>query len=333
LGLDPASARSLLQALSSPAGLRLDARLLAASPALRSKVGFFLSPDGRTTRLVLALRGNPFDRSTFTVVRRIERQAATALSGSSLAGSRIIVGGPGAFLVDFQDASNGDFRAVAALVLAAALVVLTILLRSPVAPLYLLPTAVLSFTAALGLTAVVFQGILHQSGLSFWLPVWLFTILVALGADYNIFLTGRIREELDAGATPAEAVRNGLVLTGPVITSAGLILAGTFAAALLSPLPFLQQSGFAIATGVLIDTFVVRTLLVPAVAVLLGRYAFWPSGTPDPAPSTRSRSVVLAGAGIATLTAGLLLVAATRPSPDPFHRVATTPSSAQPSRP
>jgi uncharacterized membrane protein YdfJ with MMPL/SSD domain len=318
----PVDVAPLASALASPAGLRLDARILTASPALRQRVGFFLSSDAQTTRLVLALRGNPYDRRTFEVIRRLPGEATRALAGSPLAGSRLIVGGPGAFLVDFQDTADGDFRVIAALALAAVLVILTLVLRSPVAPLYLLPSVLLSFTAAMGLTVIVFQGLLHQPGLSFWLPTFLFAVLVALGADYNIFITGRIREELDAGAAPIDAVRQGLVLTGGVITSAGLILAGTFAALLLSPLPFLQQSGFAIATGVLLDTFVVRTLLVPAAAVLLGRFAFWPSGTTSGSPAARPRvAVTLAHAGIAALTAGLLYVAATRTTPDPFHRI------------
>jgi RND superfamily putative drug exporter len=328
LGVAPAEAGPLMAALASPGGLRLDAQLLAASPTLRQRVGFFLAPDGRTTRLALALRGNPYDRSTFAVVRHLDDHAAAALAGSSLAGARLVVGGPGAFLVDFQDGANGDFRAIAALVLAAALVVLALLLRSAVAPLYLLPTAVLSFTAALGLTVIVFQGVFDHPGLSFWLPVWLFTILVALGADYNIFITGRIREELDGGAGPVEAVRNGLILTGPVITSAGLILAGTFSAALLSPLPFLQQSGFAIAAGVLIDTFVVRTLVVPAAAVLLGRYAFWPSGA-SCSGRPRRPVVALSGVGIAALTVALVTIAATRPTPDHLRPIAGTPNGPQ----
>jgi RND superfamily putative drug exporter len=108
-------------------------------------------------------------------------------------------------------------------------------------------------------------------------------ILVALGADYNIFIMSRIREEADAGHEIHHAVSRGLSLTGRVITSAGVILAGTFAALLLAPLPNLRQIGFGVTVGILIDTFVVRSLLVPAATMVVGRWAFWPR-IPEPRP-------------------------------------------------
>ncbi len=102
-------------------------------------------------------------------------------------------------------------------------------------------------------------------------------MLVALGSDYNIFITGRIREEIDAGRSVADATREALTATGPTITAAGMVLAGTFAAMLITPIANVRQLGFGVAVGILIDTFVVRSLVVPAATILLGRYAFWPS--------------------------------------------------------
>jgi RND superfamily putative drug exporter len=154
--------------------------------------------------------------------------------------------------------------------------VLVLLLRSLLAPLYLVLTVLLSFAATLGLTSIVFEGILGEEGLVWWLPVFLFVTLVALGADYNIFLMGRIREEAHTTDT-RQAVATGLAATGHVITSAGLILAGTFAALLAAPFEGMVQLGFAATMGLLIDTFVVRSLLVPAIAVLAGSASWWPS--------------------------------------------------------
>jgi uncharacterized membrane protein YdfJ with MMPL/SSD domain len=333
MGIDPkrVDIAALQRALASPQGLRLGAGLLTASPAVRERVGFFLSADGHTARLVISLTGNPYERDSVEVTRTLDDRAAAVLAGSSLAGSRLILGGPGAFQADFQDTANRDFRTVAPLELAAVLVILVLLLRSSLAPLYLLAGVLLSFTATMGITVAVFQGLLGSSGVSFWLPTTLFIILVALGADYNIFITGRIREELDRGSAPADAIRNGLLLTGRTITSAGLILAGTFAILLLTPIPWLAQLGFAVALGVLLDTFVVRTLLVPATAMLLGSYAFWPSGAPTRHPQRRRLTVVLSGAGIAVVVAALIGVAATRSAPQAFVRVpAAAPASMPP---
>jgi putative drug exporter of the RND superfamily len=156
------------------------------------------------------------------------------------------------------------------------LVVLTLLLRSVVTPLYLVGTVLLSFASTLGLTVLVFQGLLGRPGIVWWLPIFLFVVLVALGADYNIFLVSRIREE--AGRMPTRrAVIEGLSATGHVITSAGLILAGTFAALLVAPLQGMVQMGFAATVGILVDTFLVRSLLVPSIALLIGPAGWWPS--------------------------------------------------------
>src|SRR5690606_13804635 len=148
--------------------------------------------------------------------------------------------------------------------------------------------------ATMGITVAVFQGILGDPGITFWLAPMLFVILVALGADYNIFIMSRIREEADAGHEIHHAVSRGLSLTGRVITSAGIILAGTFAALLLAPLPNLRQIGFGVTLGILIDTFVVRSLLVPAATMVVGKWAFWPR-IPEPGASDEPSPGVVAG--------------------------------------
>jgi hypothetical protein len=153
-------------------------------------------------------------------------------------------------------------------------------------------------------------------------------ILVALGADYNIFIAGRIREEIDAGRSVADAATAGLVLTGGTITSAGFILAGTFGALLITPIPSIRQIGFGVGIGILLDTFIVRTLLVPAAVVLLGRFAFWPSTAPAGDPIRRRIAVGLSGAGIALLAVALAAFGLSGRPESPVLRVAAGDSAA-----
>jgi putative drug exporter of the RND superfamily len=134
----------------------------------------------------------------------------------------------------------------------------------------------LSYGAALGLTTVVFQWVLGDSGLAWWIPPFLFVIMVGAGADYTIYLVSRIREEATHGSTRV-AVRQATSATGGVISSAGFILAGTFLALVFAELRPLAQMGFAVAAGIVIGTLAVRTLLVPAIAAVLGRSNWWPS--------------------------------------------------------
>jgi RND superfamily putative drug exporter len=324
LGLDPDTVdlTPLLTGLTSPRGLRIDADLLRAYPQFRERLGFFLGAGDRTTRIVVALDGSPYSRQALEIVRHLDDRAGAELAGGPLAGARLAVAGPTAFFADIEDLAGQDLRTVGALVIGAILVILAVLLRSVVAPLYLLVSVLLSLLATMGICVGVFQGLLGQPGLAFWLPPFLFVILVALGADYNIFIAGRIREEIDAGRTVAQAATEGLVLTGGTITSAGFILAGTFGALLLTPIPAVRQIGFGVGIGVLLDTFVVRTLLVPAVVVLLGRSAFWPSTAPAVNPARRKVAVGFSGAGIALLAIALAAAGLSgRPEP-PVLRVA-----------
>jgi RND superfamily putative drug exporter len=156
------------------------------------------------------------------------------------------------------------------------LIVIIILLRSILAPLYMVATVLLNYGTTLGLTTWVFLDLMKQGALIYMIPLFIFVILVALGADYNIFLVSRIREE--AHKRPIkEAVSHAVANTGGVITACGIILAGTFATLITAPLQVVLQIGVAIASGVLIDTFVVRALLVPSLATLAGRWSWWPS--------------------------------------------------------
>lgn len=193
-----------------------------------------------------------------------------------LTGTGALVGGVTATSVDTNQASIHDRNLIIPLILVVILVILMLLLRSIVAPVLLILTTVLSFGTALGVAALVFNGIFQFPGADPAVPLYSFVFLVALGIDYNIFLMTRVREESKLHGT-REGILRGLTITGGVITSAGLVLAATFAALSIIPILFLVQIAFIVAFGVLLDTFIVRSLLVPALTTDIGRAIWWPS--------------------------------------------------------
>ncbi|MGL3807010.1 MMPL family transporter [Paeniglutamicibacter sp. R2-26] len=198
------------------------------------------------------------------------RDAVHAMDPGSL------VGGTTATLADTAATAEADLAKIIPLILLAILFILMLLLRSVVAPLLLVATTVLSYGTAMGVAAWVFNGILGFPGADPSVPLFGFVFLVALGVDYNIFLMTRVREESLEHGTRAGVLR-GLSVTGGVITSAGVVLAATFAALGIIPIMFLVQLGFIVAFGVLLDTLVVRSLLVPALVHDIGRHVWWPS--------------------------------------------------------
>jgi RND superfamily putative drug exporter len=185
------------------------------------------------------------------------------------------VGGVTATAIDSDDASVHDRNLIIPIVLGVILLVLMLLLRSVLAPVLLVLSVVVSFAASLGVAAYVFNGLFHFPGADPAVPLYGFVFLVALGIDYNIFLMTRVREESLRHGT-REGIRRGLAATGGVITSAGLVLASTFAALGVIPVLFLAQIAFIVAFGVLLDTVVVRSLLVPALSHDIGRAIWWP---------------------------------------------------------
>ncbi|MFI2436648.1 MMPL family transporter [Streptomyces sp. NPDC018693] len=185
------------------------------------------------------------------------------------------VGGGTAALLDMDEAQTHDNYLVIPLVLLVVLLVLCVLLRAVLAPLLLIGTVMLSLATALGLSALAFRHVFDYAGEDVAFPLFVFVFLVALGIDYNIFLTTRVREEaIRQGTRPG--VVTGLAATGAVITSAGLVLAGTFAALGTLPMVGFAEIGFAVALGVLLDTFVVRSVLVTALFLDVGKRVWWP---------------------------------------------------------
>jgi RND superfamily putative drug exporter len=186
------------------------------------------------------------------------------------------VGGFTAINLDVQDTAKRDRNVIIPVVLGVVFVILMLLLRAVVAPILLILTVVLSFLATLGVSGVVFRDVFGFAGADSSFPLFAFVFLVALGIDYNIFLMTRVREETVRRGHRAGTLL-GLAVTGGVITSAGVVLAATFAALGVLPLVFLAELAFAVAFGVLLDTLVVRSLLVPALMVDFGRVVWWPS--------------------------------------------------------
>jgi RND superfamily putative drug exporter len=225
--------------------------------------------DGRV-QLQATLSAAPDSDAAGQTVRRL-REAVHVVPGA-----QAVVGGFTAVNVDTSDASTRDRNLIIPVVLVVITVVLALLLRSLLAPVLLILTVVLSFAATLGLCALLFRYVFGFPGVDASFPLFAFVFLVALGIDYNIFLMSRVRQEAVKRGNRAGVLR-GLVITGGVITSAGVVLAATFSALAVLPLVALVELGVAVALGVLLDTFVVRSLLVPALAYDLGPPIWWPS--------------------------------------------------------
>ena len=242
----------------------------------------FVSPDRTTARLEVVLDQDPYGSLAMDQIGPIRDAARQALATSDLAGAEVLIGGASALQADIRAAINRDAQVVGPIVIVAILIILIMLLRSLVAPVYLAASVVLSFLAALGLSTLIFQNVLGHAGFAYRNVVWLFIFLVALGVDYNIYIMSRVREEVGRAGL-VEGTRRAISRTGGVITSAGIILAGTFSVLATLPLRDLVQLGFAVMLGVLLDTFVVRALLVPSIVLLLGRWNWWPARRVAPA--------------------------------------------------
>jgi putative drug exporter of the RND superfamily len=266
---------------------------VAAAPGVVKGAGA-LGPTqsrGQLSQFTAVLAANPSSQSAYALIPGI-RQAAKAAGGPD-----VLVGGTTAQEVDLRSDSRRDNRVIVPLVLFVVFVILALLLRALVAPVLLIASVVFSFAAALGFGSFMFKEVFGYPGESPALMLFAFIFLVALGVDYTIFLMARVREETIRVGT-REGVVRGLAVTGGVITSAGIVLAGTFAALASLPLVSFTEIGFTIAFGVLLDTFLVRTVLVPAVVIELDRRVWWPSALAH-ARSLAARAGARPGAGAA----------------------------------
>jgi putative drug exporter of the RND superfamily len=259
-----------------PHGIRVP---VAAYEAYRATANY-VSPDGRTVQFSTGLRaGDPGTTAAMDAVPSV--RAATTSVARSIGAADSAVGGEAPALYDISNISDSDLQHIVPIAILAIGILLALVLRSLVAPLYLIASVGISYLAALGLSVLIFIKIGSSGGLVFFMPFLMFIFLLALGEDYNILVMTRIREEAQSSSL-REAVARALARTGTTVTSAGLVLAGTFlvltiAAGGGSNGSQIQDIGLGLAMGVLMDTFLVRTLLVPSTVVLLGRWNWWPS--------------------------------------------------------
>ncbi|MEO5873582.1 MAG: efflux RND transporter permease subunit [Streptosporangiaceae bacterium] len=231
-----------------------------------------ISADRRTALVEVQLAQDPMSNKAMDSIGPI-RDAAHAAAPS---GTTALVGGQTAIMTDLQSSMDRDYRVVFPIAGLLIAIVLGLLLRSLVAPIYLMLAVVLSFLGTIGAAVLLFQDIKGHSGVLFFLPIIVYLFVVALGTDYNILMISRLREEARAGRPPREGVVNAFKQTAPTIASAGLILAGSFATFLLASADLMQEMGTSVAIGVLLSAFVMSMFLVPAVTVLLGHAAWWP---------------------------------------------------------
>jgi putative drug exporter of the RND superfamily len=257
-------------------GLAAEFNLEVDTPFTQWLESSYFSGDKSMTRLQVTLSTDPYAADSVTSVKQIREELKKEQAGSSQAGTRSYVGGTSADLVDIMDINDTDFLRVLLLSIAGILLVTAILLRSLVAPLYMILTVLFNFGATMGIAAWLLLEILGQNAMIYMLPIFVFVMLVAVGSDYNIFLVSRIKEEAQRKPIK-EAICEAVANTGGVITSCGIILAGTFLTLTTASLQMVFQVGAAIGIGVLIDTFLVRAVLIPSIATLAGRFNWWPS--------------------------------------------------------
>jgi putative drug exporter of the RND superfamily len=244
------------------------ASAVKATPGITGVIG----PFSRAGHAYLqgTLTAAPDSQAGYNTIDRV-RAAVHAVPGADA-----LVGGNTAINLDVERASAHDRTVIIPVILVVVFLILGLLLRALIAPIMLIATVVLSFAAALGVSALMFNNVFNFGGADTSFPLFVFVFLVALGIDYNIFLMTRVREEAGKHG-PRRGALTGLSTTGGVITSAGAVLAGTFAALATLPVTFLAELGFAVAFGVLLDTIVVRSVLVTALNLDLGRWVWWPS--------------------------------------------------------
>ncbi|MGH3743320.1 MAG: MMPL family transporter [Mycobacteriales bacterium] len=255
-------------------------RRLAGVPNVGSVSAARLSGDGTVAAYTVTLSVDPESDAALRTVKGPLRQTA---HHAVPAGAKAYVGGVSAIFVDINTAVDRDYAVVFPVAAVLILVILGLLLRSLVAPWYLMASVGLGFGATLGATVLVFQHARGASGLIFILPMFMYLFVVALGTDYNILMVSRLREEARQGKTPREAAAIALQHAGPTVGSAGLILSGTFVSFIFAGGSTLAPLGFAISLGIAVAAFVMAMFLTPAITALIGHAAWWP-GHEDQAP-------------------------------------------------
>lgn len=232
-----------------------------------------VSQDGRTALVSAIMSVDPMSDEAIALVRGPLRDAAHSAAPD---GSTALVGGTSSVFSDLKEAMNRDYSVVFPVAAGLIMIILALLLRSLVAPWYLMLSVGLGFGATLGATVIMFQHVLGESGLIFMLPIYIYLFVVALGTDYNILMVARLREEAREGKDPRAAAAHAVRHAGPTIAAAGVILAGTFASLMLGGNALIESMGFALSFGIVVAAFVMATIFTPALTALIGHAAWWP---------------------------------------------------------
>jgi RND superfamily putative drug exporter len=254
-------------------------------------------PNGTGTVALYSVTLN-HDPSSSAAISTVKGPLRTTAHQAAPAGTTALVGGTTAIYVDIQSAVNHDYALVFPVAAVIITLILALVLRSLVAPLYLMASVGLGFGATLGATVLLFQNSGSNNGLIFMLPVIMYMFVVALGTDYNILMITRLREEARGGRSPRDAAAEAVRHAGPTIGAAGLILAGSFASLMLAGQSTLTQMGFAISAGIAIAAFVMAMFFTPAVTALVGRAAWWPGRGGGSGGGDRGREEVAAGVSV-----------------------------------
>ncbi len=232
-----------------------------------------IGPNGKVAVVPVILKDSPYSGAAIANVKGPIRDAAHS---TNIDGDNIYVGGTTSIFADIQAVSSRDLRVLFPIAAVFIIIILTVLLRSLVAPLVLLLAVGLGYLATLGATTLIFQHLDHEPGLIFFIPIFMYIFVVAIGTDYNILTVTRLREEIQAGRKPRRAADLTIEHSSATVASAGLILAATFGSLLLANINFLTQMGTAIALGVIISAFIIAPFLIPSVSALLGYFMWWP---------------------------------------------------------
>lgn len=241
--------------------------------------GHPLSKDGKSAKFSLRFKGNPYEHEAMNAIKTIREKSDEILKSAGLDDTELFIAGESAKNADLRDINKRDTIVVMILMIVLISIMLSIQTRSIIAPFYMMGTILLSYAATIGLSLFLFKVFLGLDAISYRIPLYALVFLIALGVDYSIMLIARVREEVRSMPFEA-AVRRGVDRTGGVISSAGLILAATFLVLATMPIHELKLFGFIMALGILIDTFIVRPLLIPAILMMLGKWSFWPQKIP-----------------------------------------------------
>jgi RND superfamily putative drug exporter len=250
-----------------------------------------VSPDQTVAKINLVLKDDPNSDAAIALVKGQLRDFAHK---NAPPGSKALVGGQTAAFADINTINDRDLSVILPVAVVLIAIILALLLRSLVAPLYLVVAVLGGFAATLGATVLLFQVIEGKPGLMFQLPIFLYLFVMAIGTDYNILMIARLREEAKEGHDSRRAAQLAITHAGPTVAAAGILLAGTFALLVIAPMTFIQEIGFGVAIGITLAAFVMSAFLVPGITALLGHKAWWPGHgdvsrkNPDPVPASVS---------------------------------------------